>query len=167
MITSSGNYILNDRIFWIYFIITFFFIIVGLSLIIDSEYPIIISIIWLLSLVLLMLITYNLSIYWGPKDNQNEYICFIDSHKGCLTDCNKYWLIINGIFILLLILSTIWASEIQSIEDNPIKTMISIIIVLGSILLLIFSKSHLISFYLTIVFFTIWLGLSLYSTLKV
>lgn len=175
--------IINDRIFWIYFIITLFFIILGMSsiLISNDSYLIIISILWLLSNVALMILIYHASIRWGPLDSQ---ICVIDANSRCFDPDNRIWLFVNILFIALLIISLLWAGELGNKNGELLRSMSGILILLGGLLLcaLIINKSsdclvtdgHIhsstafiydIPFWVSVTYLIIWYSLTLYVVL--
>lgn len=158
--------VIHDRVFWIYFIVTFFFIIIGVGSILSSTDPnlILISILWLLSNVALMILTYHASIKWGPVDpNNNSQICFVDNNSGCFDTGNRVWLFINLLFITLLIISTIWAGELRNQDGGPLKTTSGILILLGGLLLCRLNNHiYSIPFWVAIAYLIIWFGLTLY-----
>lgn len=185
--------VINDRIFWIYFIVTVFFIIIGLSLIFVSNNPYVtsISILWLLSNILLMVVVYDISVKWAPVDvnNPQSQICFVDNNSRCFDSDNRVWLFINVIFIVLLILSTLWASELCNAYSNsnstnnvnnnnqtlkPMRTVSGILIILGGLILtgyidpLNFYHPYLYSvvFWFAIIYIVIWVGLTLYVVIN-
>lgn len=173
--------IIHDRVFWIYFIVTFFFIIIGVGSILTSSdpYMITISILWLLSNVALMIIVYHASIKWGPTNpDDNSQICFVDNNSGCFDAGNRVWLFINVLFIVLLIISTLWAGELRNQDGGPLRTMSGILILLGGLALVGLSSKRLdteysmfntfntniynIPFWVTVAYLIIWFGLTLY-----
>jgi hypothetical protein len=166
--------IIHDRVFWIYFIVTLFFIILGMGYILTSNdsQMIVISILWLLSNVALMIVVYHASINWGPVDpNNNTQICVVDPNSGCFEPDNRVWLFINIIFIALLILSVLWAGELRNDEGSPLRTMSGILILLGGLLLCELANGYkfvsniytnLYEFWLAVAYILIWFGLTLY-----
>jgi len=174
---SSTTDLIHDRIFWIYFIITLFFVIIGMSSIIISmnQYMLIISVFWLLANVMLMIIIYHLSIKWGPTDpdNKDSLICVIDSNSGCFDISNRIWLFINILFIILLILSILWAGELNNPDNGPLRTMSGVLILLGGLILFslstykiennsIISKVPRFPLWLSVGYLIIWFVLTLY-----
>lgn len=176
-------FIIHDRVFWIYFIVTFFFIIIGVGSILASNDPnvIIISILWLLSNVSLMIIVYHASIKWGPIDPENNsQICFVDSNAGCFDTGNRIWLFINVLFIALLILSILWAGELRNQDGGPLRTMSGILILLGGLILSALASGRLnteyfdifsaniynIPFWIAVSYLIIWFGLTLYVVIS-
>ncbi len=160
----------NDRIFWIYFIITLFFIIIGMSAILTSDNPylIIISILWFLSNVALMILIYHLSIDWGPKNStNNEQICVADINSPCFNRNNRTWLLINILFIVILIFSVLWAGELRNNDDSPLRTISGILILLGGLILcgLTIENVYMFPFLVAISYLLIWFGLTLYVTI--
>ena len=156
--------IIIDRIFWIYFIITLFFIIIGIGVVISSEGPylIAISILWIIGNLALMIIVYHSHI-------------FICENNIMGINCN-YWLFINIIFVSLLIISTLWIGELYNSNSGNLKNMSGIIILLGGIILYKLSTLDLkqetnnyslsegtsISYWMLILYLIIWFGLTLY-----
>jgi hypothetical protein len=161
--------IINDRIFWIYLIVTLFFLIIGVGSILMSNDPnfIILSVMWLLGNIALMIIVYHTSIKWGPPDSQ---ICFIDDNSGCFDSGNRVWLFVNFLFIALLIISILWAGELGN--SGSLNNMSGILILLGGLMLfqLLNHKSKTnylnISFWICIFYLVIWFGLTLYSIIN-
>lgn len=162
-INKFGETLVEDRVFWIYFIIALFFIIIGIGIITTSDDPqvIIICILWVISIILLLMITYNLSINLGPTDT-----CVVDSNSRCFEPNNRVWLFVNIIFVILLVLSLLWAGELKNSEGSPLKTTSGILIILGGILLCYLSTDrNLLNIHITfasVAFVIIWLILSLY-----
>lgn len=175
--------IIHDRVFWIYFIVTFFFIIIGVGSILTSDDPnlIVISILWLLSNVALMIIVYHASIKWGPIDPEdNSQICVVDSNSGCFDAGNRVWLFINVLFIVLLIISILWAGELRNQDGGPLRTMSGIVILLGGLILAALASSRLdteyfntfstniynMPFWIAVAYLIIWFGLTLYVVIS-
>ena len=124
--------IIYDRVFWIYFIIALFFVIVGMSLIMSSNDPylIYVSVIWLIANVALIILAYQTSIVWGPKNSNNgELVCFVDKDSRCFDSKNRVWLFVNLIFIVILILQVLWASELYNV-GNYGRTLIGVFILI-------------------------------------
>jgi len=172
--------IIHDRIFWIYFIITLFFIIIGISSILSSNDPhmIIIAILWLLSNIILLIIVYHASIKWSPCDpnDVNTLICVVDNNSGCFNSDNRTWLFINVIFVALLIIAILWAAELGNPDSGALRTLSGVLILLGGLILLrvIIGKNYLTqtndSFYtlplwMCVSYMVIWVGFTLYVTL--
>lgn len=170
---SNNTYIIYDRVFWIYFIITFFFVIVGMSIIITSDDPhmLIISILWLLSNVSLMIIVYHASLRWAPNDpnDENALVCVVDYNSRCFDANNRIWLFVNLLFILLLIISVLWAGELGNTDAGPLRTMSGVLILLGGLILCNLSgvrtHMHILSFWIVVGYLIIWFGLTLYTCL--
>jgi hypothetical protein len=163
--------LLYDRIFWIYFIVALFFTILGIGYIITAldSYMLIIAILWLLSIVLLLIIIYHGSIYWSPGP-PDDPICVIDRNSQCFQPDNRTWLIINLLFVLLLILSTLWAAELSNPDAGPIRTLSGVLILLGGLILCSLSTDHTyltadIPFWSAVAYLFIWFGLTMYVTL--
>lgn len=154
--------ILADRVFWIYFIITLFFIIVGSSLIVTSNIPhmFTILIIWTISIFALMIIVYKASIKWGPSANN---VCFVDYDAKCFEPSNRVWSFINIIFIILLILSVLWAGELSNLDTSTIKSMSGVLILLGGITLAALIDQG--TFIITLLYLVIWFCLTFYVIL--
>ncbi len=172
------NIIIYDRIFWIYFSVTLFFIIIGMTSMISyatNLKTLIISMIWLISMILLMIVIYHASLTWGPKDPQcGSAICVADPQSGCFESNNRIWLMINIIFVVLLLLSTLWANEINnsiaSMSSVKISDMASILIILGGLWLFSLNfynrnnnNSNILSYWIIVCYVILWFGLSFYS----
>lgn len=138
--------VIDDRIFWIYVIITLFFIIIGVGLIISSNDPNLISIniLWLISMLALMINAYYI------YNNNDSYI--------------KIFIII--IFISLLIISVLWTGELWNKNDNQLLITFSILILLGGFILFSLRTEgndiNTTSYWASLIFVTIWLCLILY-----
>lgn len=181
----GSTLLIHDRFFWIYFMITLFFIIIGVGAILTSDdpYVIVISILWLLSNVALMILVYHASINWSPlNSDQQMQICFVDSDSGCFDANNRVWLFINVLFIVLLIISTLWAGELQNQDSGPLRTMSGILILLGGLVLCglasgtlndgetLFGRTftdhvYILPFWIAVAYLLIWFGLTLYVVL--
>lgn len=174
---AFGSDVINDRAFWIYFIITLFFIIIGAGAILTSDDPhvIIIIIFWILANVALFVLIYHASINWGPT-GYDKQICVIDSDSGCFNPSNRVWLFVNILFVVLLILSILWAGELNNQNTSPLRTMSGVLILLGALVLCglastddrttlmyqVYSKS----FWVAVAYIMIWFGLTLYVVLN-
>lgn len=169
--------IIHDRIFWIYFIITLFFIILGMGYILMSNdpYMIIIAIAWLLSNIALVIVVYHASVNWGPVNaTNNSQICVIDPDSGCFEPNNRIWLFINIIFVILLIFSVLWAGELRNEEGSPLKDISGILILLGGLILSglvsgyrYWYNLYIVPFWISIAYLLIWLGLTLYVIIMI
>lgn len=170
--TNIMTFAMHDRIFWIYFIVTLFFIIIGLSLILSSNIPnmISISILWVISNMALMIVVYDASIKWSPNIDNDNIVCFIDSKSWCFEPSNKIWIFINVMFILLLIFGTIWAGELHNIQSGSTGSMSGVIILLGGLLLcglisnrnIIYNGTLYIPFWMSILYLLLWFILTMY-----
>jgi hypothetical protein len=138
--------VLYDRIFWIYVIITVFFIIIGMGLIISSNdlNIISISILWLISILALMINVYHLYI-----ENDNHV---------------KIFVII--IFISLLIIAVIWAGELWNQNNNQLLIILCVLILLGGVILFnLRTKSdniNTVTFWTSLIFISVWIGLTIH-----
>lgn len=112
---------------------------------------------------------------WAPSDStdDNVQICVIDSNSGCFDRGNRVWLFINVLFVVLLVISVLWAAELENPDAGPIRTMSGIIILLGGLLLfkLINDSRFKYEVYITpiwisILYLLIWLGLTIYTVLS-
>lgn len=139
-----GSDIIDDRIFWIYVIISIFFIIIGLGLIINSgnKDTIAISILWLVAVLALMLNT-----YYNHAVNDGYFKLFV-----------------IVLFIILLIISVLWAGELWNKSDNQLLIIFSILALLGGFILLNFNIEEVnsIDFWSALIYLLIWLCLILY-----
>ena len=139
--------IVDDRIFWIYVIITLFFIIIGIGLIISSNDPnlIAINILWLISMLALMV-----SAYYIYNDNDDYF---------------KIFIII--IFISLLIISVLWTGELWNKNDNQLLIIFSVLILLGGFILFNLriesDDINTVSYWSLLLFIAIWLSLILFT----
>lgn len=164
--------LLYDRIFWIYFIVALFFTILGIGYIITTldSYMLIIAILWLLSIVLLLIIVYHGSIYWSPGAPDSP-TCVIDRNSRCFEPSNRTWLIINLLFVVLLILSTLWAAELSDPDAGTMRALSGILILIGGLTLCGLSTNHsyleaTIPFWSSVAYLFIWFGLTMYIVLS-
>ena len=174
VLTSDYQNTIHDRIFWIYFIVTLFFVIIGLGSIITSNPVIdnlyimlIIALLWLLGNVSLMIIVYHASITWSPTDDNDSLICVVDSNSQCFESNNRIWLFINILFISLLIISSLWAGELYNNDAGPLRTMSGILILLGGLILSVIVidsriNSYMNPFWISVIYLIIWFSLTLY-----
>lgn len=139
-----GVDIIDDRIFWIYVIISLFFIIIGLGLIINSKNKdtIAISILWLIAVLALML-----NAYYNYAVNEGYFKLFV-----------------IVLFISLLIVSVLWAGELWNKSNNQLLIIFSILSLLGGFILLNFNIDNFnsINFWTSLIYLVIWLCLILY-----
>lgn len=154
-------------------IITIFFIIIGVHFIVISNNPhmIIISILWLLSAILLMILVYHSSLIWGPDDPDCIYpnICFTDQNSGFFDSKYRMWLLTNLLFILILSFSVLWTSEISNQDSQILKTFSGLFIILGGIVIHSLCAGynfHLGTFWVGLCFFLIWLIFTFYSAIS-
>lgn len=167
---SVNNAVIHDRIFWIYFIITLFFIIVGFSFIVSSPDPnmLLVGFFWLVSNISLMIIVYDSCIYCGPLDCENSLVCLVDVDRSFLDFNNRIWLFINILFVVLLILSLLWCGEFSHSSSSLLKPMSGILILFGGLILcfLATSRFNCVSFFSSLSYLVIWFGLSLYISIS-
>lgn len=170
---ASTTFVIHDRIFWIYFIITLFFIIIGVGAILSSNdpYMIVIAIFWLLSNVALMILVYHASV--NCMDPEIDHQCYTVGTNS------RVWLFINILFIILLIISTLWAGELRNQDSGPLRTMSGVLILLGGLILcglasgvliagndcFALSRTFIAPFWVAIGYILIWFGLTLYVVL--
>ena len=176
--------IIDNRTFWIYFIITFIFIVIGTTFILisDNYYKFIIMFVWMISNVLLLCLIYHSSyllsplIKLKPCSTSENYVslerykdcCVIDSDSKCLEPKNRIWLYINILYIIILILSTVWTTEINNLNAKGFLTCSGVIIVLGGLLLSLHSGNDIIHnpSIFSIGHLAIWICLSIYVAIK-
>jgi hypothetical protein len=174
--------IIDNRTFWIYFIITFIFIVIGTTFILisDNYYKFAIMFIWMISNVLLLCLIYHSSYLLSPliklKPCSENYLasntykdcCVIDSDSKCLEPKNRIWLYINILYIVILILSTVWATELNNVNAKGFLTCSGVIIIMGGLLLSLHSGNDIINnpSIFSIGHLTIWICLSIYVAIK-
>lgn len=158
---------IEDRIFWIYFIVTIFFIIVGTFSLIQTSSPWII-VLWFLSNLALMIIVYHTTAWCAPMDTAGDYVCVIDEDSCCFDPNNRIWLLINILFIILLVTSVVWAGA----KENNVIGIIMLFLGLIFLILItkridekyehskVFTKCH-IPFWMYVFYITIWTILTL------
>jgi hypothetical protein len=162
------NIILSDRIFWIYFIITIFVIIIGVTFIVTSSNLsnanlLILICLWIITNICLMIMIYLSSYRLGPSG-----ICVIDPDSNCFSYDNRIWLFVNIIYVLLLIISILWGCELNNTDPGPLRDMSGILILLGGILLIGLSIDRIYSvlFWISFLYLLIWYILTLYTVLN-
>lgn len=128
-----------ERVFWVYFIITLFFIIVGLGSLFSGDVPIWIIILWLLNTIFLMITVY----------------CTY------LSNDNNAWL--NVLFISMLIISYMWTFEINNKEDNNLDSIAGISLLLGGLILSMMVEKYTLPFWTIVVYLLVWLVVILNS----
>src|SRR3990167_7686308 len=119
------------RAFWIYFIITLLFVIIGLESLISASIPIWTITFWVLSQVFLM-------------------IAISESYK---TSQNAVW--INSLFIIMLIVSYIWTYEVDSKENN-LDSITGIALLLVGLILCTRVKIYTIPFWALVAYLLVW-----------
>lgn len=157
------DHAVNDRIFWIYFIIVLAFIVIGVSSIITStnSYVFAIVILWTLTNIALLIIVYHASI--------------ISVKADCCNSNNWSWLLINALFIIMLVISTLWASELNNPDSSTLRSMSGILLILGGLLLYAIIQSQIenkyvdiikygsmISLWACVIYLLIWFCLTMY-----
>lgn len=156
--------VVNDRVFWIYFIVTLFFIIIGIGSIMSTynTHTVVLSVIWLLASIVLTIIIYYASLIWGPA---NPGVCVVDKDSGCFEPDKRIWLFANVLFIIMLIISVFWASELNNPDSGPLRTMSGILLLLGGLIFIKLVHMHSLAFWFTIVYLILWFILATYATL--
>jgi hypothetical protein len=176
--------ILDNRNFWIYFIFTFIFVIIGVTYILmsDDNHKIIIAFIWMISNVILLCLIYHSSYILSPIERLSpcstgrditllpdvyKNCCVIDTNSKCLEPKNRILFIINLLYIFLLILSTFWAFEVKN-NSNTFLTCSGVILILGGLLLSSYSGDDIVNnpSVFSIGYLLIWICLSVYSSIK-
>lgn len=159
--------IFNDRIFWIYLIITLSFIIIGFHyFLMNTIYYI--SIVWLLTMIFLMVVVYHISIMLAPVDtNSGIPVCVVDNNVDCLSKSNRLWVVINAVYFLLLILSVSWVYEFTNSFTHNTKPIFGIIIILLGIFLCkisynIYQNKYTVTFWAAFLFTFFWFCMTLY-----
>jgi hypothetical protein len=118
-----------------------------------------------------MIIVYHASATWGPTnpDDENSLVCVVDPNSHCFDANNRIWLFINILFIILLIISTLWAGELGNIDAGPLRAMSGILILLGGLVLCglayIRLYNYVTPFWVSVIYLLIWVGLTLYIVL--
>lgn len=165
--------IIEDRAFWIYFVVTLFFTIIGVTIIAASDdyYLILIVLAWMFSNVLLMILAYHASIKWGPICNNKYYqICFLDNNNHCFDPSYRTWFFINILFVLLLIVGVLWAGELINSDGSPLLTMSGVLMILGGLVLCNLVRENenkmLSPIAIAIIYLVIWFGLTFYVVTK-
>ena len=102
---------------------------------------------------------------WSPNDCDQQ-ICVIDTNSQCFDVDNRVWLFVNILFIVLLIVSTLWAGELGNVDGGPIRTMSGVLILLGGLVLAELAIDHYdfisLQFWMAVGYLIIWFGLTLY-----
>jgi hypothetical protein len=162
--------IIDDRVFWIYFIIILFFDIIASWLILTSNtyHYTIITILIIVSSILLLITTYHISLLLSP--NKNNDICFLDRNSQCLAPTNRLWFIVNLLFIILIVLSVVWSAYFEETENEIFfKAMMGIIILLISLIFCMYSytitPSYSLPFWSAVAYTLIWFCITMYYVL--
>ena|SRR5438105_4319269 len=155
------------RRFWIYFIISLFFIIVGLTVSTnDSSTDVSISIaivtLWIVSGLLLFVVAFRLS--------ESSGFYSPDKEKRLTSKPNVLWFIINAMYVIYLVLSIVWISELSN-GSLLIRTVFGVMIILVGLVLLrvLFEDKDLrIKFDLVVLFIfcLCWVIMSIISVIK-
>lgn len=130
----------EDRIFWVYVIIAFFFVIIGVNYIIDKNIPWTVLFLWLVSIVLLLILIYY-------TKNINSILSI-------------------GLFIFLLACSVIWLAELTNDQMNGKQSLFGVAAILGGLILLalVCNKQNFI--WLAFFYILIWIILSIYTAIN-
>jgi hypothetical protein len=121
----------RTRVFWVYFIITLFFIIIGLGSLLTGSVPVWITFLWLLTAIFLMITIFN---------------AYINLEQTT-------WL--NILFVVMLIISYIWTYEVKN-QENNLDSVAGISLLLGGLILSMWVKIYSIPFWSIIVYIVIW-----------
>ena len=160
--------ILDNRTFCIYFIITLIFIIIGATSILigNNPYKIIIMLLWMLANVMLLCLIYHSSYILSPNIYKNS--CLLDSNTKCFEVNHRIWVLINLLYIIILILSTFWASELNNPHSAQFNTCSGVLIILSGLLLSAKSGNDIMSHpsVFSIGYLTIWIFLTIYVTIN-
>lgn len=155
------------RRFWIYFIVSLFFIIMGLTLYTgDASEDVSVSItvvtLWIIAGLLLFISVFRLSERTGFYSNDEERL---------ITKPKVLWFIVNLMYVIYLALSTVWLTELNSNSSSWIRTIFGVIIILVGLVLarvLLDDRDMKITFDLVIIFlFCItWVIMSIVSVIN-
>jgi hypothetical protein len=130
----------TSPIFYVYLIFALFFLILGLSYFFTLpriEWGI--TFLWSLSIVLLLIITVHLVVFYPWM----------------------FW-----IYLVILIIATLWTTEYQN-SSTPLRPMLGILMLLAALLLAGFSQYvNSLVLYLSWIFLAIWLFLNFYLLTK-
>lgn len=173
--------ILYDRIFWIYFTITIFFVIIGISCLLQISLQMganwdlaFVILFWLGGNIALLLAIYEISISWGEKQNIHDLpipLCIReDDNSPCFQASNKIWVAVNILFLIILVLSVLWAAELQNTvnlteQESLVLSNSAIFLIICGILLIALSRTKL-AFQISLIFISIWVGLGFYTIYK-
>jgi hypothetical protein len=141
--------IIYDRVFWIYFIVMSFFLIIGLNFIITNTLltnskAIIIGMFWAISIINIFIVIYYLT-------------HFITSQlMPCPEKNNRSLLIINIVFIVILILATVWTTDFK-------QPLLGVGVLIGSLIICAYSYPFPFVFWLSLTFLLLWLSITFYS----
>jgi len=141
--------IIYDRVFWIYFIVMSFFLIIGLNFIITNTLlpnskAIIISMFWAISIINIFIVIYYLT-------------HFITSQSmPCPERNNRSLFIINIVFIVILILATVWTTDFK-------QPLLGVGVLIGSLIICAYSYPFPFVFWLSLTFLLLWLSITFYS----
>lgn len=149
--------IIYDRIFWIYFMVTIFFLIIGLNFIISNatitnKQQIIISMFWAISIINIFIVVYYLTYFIAGNTND----CINTNNISCLSAQNRSLCIINIVFIIILFLATIWTSDFK-------QPLLGVSILIAGLIICAYSYPYPIVFWLALTFLLLWLTITVYS----
>lgn len=172
---------LQDRTFWVYFIITLFFIIIGIYYIsmVGGTLVVIVGLLWIIGNLSLLILIYYASVRWDWNDNAcNDQKCnSIETFLGNEMGASKCVLfLIHGLFFSMLVISNLWAIELQNSSNtnntSTLQSIYGILLILGGLLLtkLSLHKSFDINtpispFWVSIIYLVIWTGLTIYYSI--
>jgi hypothetical protein len=172
---------LQDRIFWIYFIITFFFIVIGVYYLsmIGEALIFIVGLLWIISNLCLLILIYYASVKWNWEDDtcSDQKCNTIETFLGNETGISKGIIFfIHVLFLTMLVVSNLWAFELQNNtntdNNNTLQSIYGILLILGGLLLtkLSLHKSfdmyaHISPFWVSIIYLVTWFGLTIYYSI--
>lgn len=161
--TDVKYYYSTSRIFSIYLIISLFFVIVGLNFFFGTEFWV--PILWTLSNIFLLIIIYNFIINLNQSDSDNNILCLVDTNNNCFKSNKNFrsWVIINALYLIILVFTTMWA--VEKSQNSELTIPYSIVILILFFILYIFGYPHSspIIFWVFISNIVVWLFLITFS----
>lgn len=124
------------RVFWIYFIVTLFFLIIGLGSLFATSAPLWLILTWTLATLLLMVATYF------------TYLEF-----------NQIWWL-TVLFVFMLVVSHMWTFEVT---DRQTDTLASLTLVLAGLVLTLNVTKYPVAFWCLVGYLLFWFALTVRS----
>lgn len=164
---NRRKFFVDDRIFWIYCLISLFFTILGVVYLSQSGQYLILP--WILANGCLLYCAYVLSLAYAPFSNCSNIELY--DEKGCIYKSSWMWIFVNLIYLAILVVSLLWCTEYSNEQAGLFRSTSTILVIIGGFALLALARNfekkyNYFSpfFWLIIAFILIWLVLA-YQTI--